>query len=39
MAPGHQAACHFAEPFPIPMEKAETTILDDAAAEAVLGEA
>jgi oligopeptide transport system ATP-binding protein len=34
----HRAACHFAAPFPIPLEKAQTTILDDAAAEAVLGE-
>ncbi len=36
--PGHRAACHFAAPFPIPIEKAETTVVDQAVAEEVLGE-
>jgi oligopeptide transport system ATP-binding protein len=33
----HRAACHFAAPFPIPLEQAQTTILDEAAA-VLLGE-
>jgi oligopeptide transport system ATP-binding protein len=33
VAPGHTAACHFARPFPIPIEKAQTSILNDAVLE------
>lgn len=33
VAPGHRAACHFAAPFPIPIEAAQTTIVDDAVLE------
>jgi oligopeptide transport system ATP-binding protein len=37
VGPIHRAACHFAAPFPIPLDQAQTTILDDAAIDAVLG--
>jgi oligopeptide transport system ATP-binding protein len=29
IAPGHRAACHFAKPYPIPLEKATTTVIGD----------
>jgi oligopeptide transport system ATP-binding protein len=29
LKPGHRAACHFAKPYPIPLEKACTTVLGD----------
>jgi len=34
---GHQAACHFAEPFPIDVDKIDTTIVDEEALAAVTG--
>jgi len=37
IAPGHRAACHFAKPFPIELEKVERTIIDERALEAVVG--
>lgn len=32
---GHRAACHFAKPFPIDVEKVDNTIVDDSALEAL----
>jgi oligopeptide transport system ATP-binding protein len=29
VAPGHRAACHFAKPYPIPLEKACTTVIGE----------
>ncbi len=29
---GHRAACHFAKPYPIPIEEAITTVMGDGAA-------
>jgi oligopeptide transport system ATP-binding protein len=37
VGPSHRAACHFAKPFPIPLEKAETSIIDASLIDAVLG--
>ena len=38
VGPVHRAACHFAKPFPIPLEKAETSIIDESLMEAILGD-
>lgn len=38
VGPGHRAACHFAAPYPIDVEKLDTKIVDDAALAAVVGE-
>lgn len=38
VAPGHRAACHFAKPFPIDVDKLDTTIVDESALSAVVGE-
>jgi oligopeptide transport system ATP-binding protein len=37
VGPSHRAACHFAKPYPIPLEKAETSIIDASLIDAVLG--
>ena len=37
VAPGHQAACHFAKPYPIDVSKLDVTIVDDEALAAVVG--
>lgn len=38
VAPGHRAACHFAKPYPIDIEAIDTTIVDESALSAVIGE-
>jgi oligopeptide transport system ATP-binding protein len=37
VAPGHQAACHFAKPFPIDLSVIDNTIVDEAVLAAVVG--
>jgi oligopeptide transport system ATP-binding protein len=38
VAPGHRAACHFAEPFPIDVSKIDITLVDEEALAAVVGD-
>jgi hypothetical protein len=36
--PGHKAACHFAAPYPIDVDKLDVKIIDESALFAVTGE-